>query len=209
MPTARRPPRRALLATLPLVLLLGSGCTGDDPARQVEPSAPTTLLSSIDTTRVTVARAAFCDRLGPESAEEALGGEVDSSSSYGNGEPAQLGDGVRDVAHEFGCSWTAAGGATARAWVFAPPVTRARARRLQDEALGPRCAATKDVGFGAPSVATLCATPEGTEQGHFGLFGDAWLSCTLTLPRRDAGLPDQPERVSAWCAAVLRAAADE
>jgi hypothetical protein len=115
---------------------------------------------------------------------------------------------VKDVAHEFGCAWTAADGAVARAWVFAPPVTRARAHALRDAELRPRCTVAKGTQFGTPSVATRCRTAEGSEQGYFGLFGDAWLSCTLTLPGADAST-DQPERTSHWCAAVLLAASAE
>jgi hypothetical protein len=209
MPVVRRSPRLALLAALPLVLAGVSACEDDRPTRPATvPTASSTPLASIRTTEVAVARAGFCDRVAPARAADALGAEVESSTSYSNGEPTRLAPGVRDVAHEFGCTWTAANGAIARAWVFAPPVTRARARDLRDAEVRSPCAAAQGPRFGAPSVAVRCATGEGTEQGYFGLFGDAWLSCTLTLPARDDST-DQPERTSRWCAAVLLAAAKE
>lgn len=213
MSAVRRSPRRgrapALLAALALLLPGLSACRGDDPAKPATVHTPrSTPLASIETTGLAVARADFCARVAPGQAQQALGAEVASSRSYANGQPARLGPGVKDVAHEFGCTWTAAGGAVARAWVFAPPVTLARARLLRDAALRPGCTAVKGPRFGAPSVATACRTAAGDEQGYFGLFGDAWLSCTLTLPAADTST-DQPERTSRWCAAVLLAASAE
>jgi hypothetical protein len=209
MPAVRRSPRLALLAALPLVLAGVSACQEDKPTEPATvPTAPSTPLESIETTGLAVARADFCERVAPAQAQEALGAEVASSTSYANGEPARLGPGVKDVAHEFGCAWKAADGAVARAWVFAPPVTRARAHDLRDAALRRGCAAAKGSRFGAPSVTTLCTSDEGNEEGYFGLFGDAWLSCTLTLPAGPTA-NDQPERTSRWCAAVLLAASAE
>ncbi|MCW2794489.1 MAG: hypothetical protein JWO76_3587 [Nocardioides sp.] len=213
MPAVRRSPRRAQLAALPVVLTLGlgglAGCQGDPPHEPATvPSASSTPLASVDTNALTVPRADFCGLVAPAQAREALGAEVASSTSYANGDPARLAPGVRDVAHEFGCTWTAADGAVARAWVFAPPVTRARANALRRDELRPGCTRAKGPAYGAPSVATRCSGHgrEGTELGYFGLFGDAWLSCTLTLPP-GADWRGQPERADRWCAAVLLAAA--
>ena len=190
-----------------LLLSVLSACQADQPAPPSADPTPsaTTPLAAIDTSALVVARADFCARIAPTQAQDALGAEIKSSKSYANGQPARLAAGLKDVAHEFGCTWAAANGAIARAWVFAPPVTRPRARDLRDAALRQGCSATKGARFGNASVATRCRTDEGVEEGYFGLFGDAWLSCTLTLPPRDAA-NDQPERTSRWCGAVVLAA---
>lgn len=71
------------------------------------------------------------------------------------------------------------------------------------EAPGRGCSSTRDVGFGSPSVSTRCTGDGTTEESYRGLFGDAWLTCTLSTP----GDPvDLPERTSAWCVSVLEAA---
>ena len=60
--------------------------------------------------------------------------------------------------------------------------------------------------FGSPAVTTRCRTPKGgIEVGDFGLFGDAWLSCTLGS-RAEEDRADLAERTSRWCAAVVTAA---
>ena len=102
-------------------------------------------------------RADFCDRVPPADAQRALGAEVARSTSYGNGEPAALGRGVRDISHEFGCTWTAADGTRARAWVFAPPITLARAGQLTSAATGSGCRAVPGAPpFGSPTTAVRC-----------------------------------------------------
>ena len=85
---------------------------------------------------------------------------------------------MRDVAHEYGCSWRAADGTVASAWVFAPPVTAARAAELAARgrprgrlpAGHRRPGVRRSVGRGATVAASIA---------FHGLFGDAWLSCSL------------------------------
>jgi len=139
-----------------------------------------------------------------EAVAEAVGGEPESSTSYDNGERAKLDDGLRDVAHEFGCRW-ARPGTTARAWVFAPPVTarsaREVARSVREE---PGCEPVADApDFGKPSSALVCATGKRREVSYRGLFGDTWLTCTLSSAAPRAELVDRAGR---WCVAVLEAA---
>ena len=97
-------------------------------------------------------------------------------SAYRSGQRIRISDDVADVVHEFGCRWTAGDG-TAEAWVFVPPVTRERAAGLVRDG----CRGVDGPAFGDPSVA--CRTEAaGSETFTFrGLFGDAWLSCRLTL----------------------------
>jgi hypothetical protein len=208
MPAARRP-RILLAAVLPLLVAGLAACDGGQPQGQPSgtPPGPTsTPLTALDTAGLVVPRVSFCDRVAPVDAQRALGSEVASSSSYGNGDQTQLTARVRDVAHEFGCIWTAGDDTRARAWVFTPPVTLARARQLRRTAAGPGCRVlTAASAFGAPSVAVRCREPGGLVRTTFsGLFGDAWLSCELDVAGpRVAGLTDRTGR---WCVTVARAA---
>ncbi len=192
-------------------LVLLAGVTACEADQAPEPSAPpptptSTPLASIDTSALVVPRATFCARVSPADAQTALGGEVASSASYGNGERARLTPTVRDVAHEYGCSWTSTDDTRARAWVFAPPVTTARARELRRAADGPGCRALSQApSFGRPGVAVRCVDGDRVRVALSGLFGDAWLSCELEVERGGAGtgLVDQTGQ---WCVTVAQAA---
>ena len=113
---------------------------------------------------------------------------------------------MKDVSHEFGCTWTA-GRRDHRARLglraadhpgpgHRPGALRARPGVRQ----GPAAR------FGRPSLASRCRTSEGVERGYRGLFGDAWLSCTLLGPGRKEPA-DLSARADHWCAAVATAAA--
>lgn len=200
--TSRRVAAGAVAAA---VLLAGctTGSSGPPPSPDDTPAAEPTPLESYDVEGVAVLRSPFCDRVSPTGIEHALDSAAASHRDYGNGDRVRLPDGTRAIAHEYGCEWTGTDGVTARAWVFVPPVTRARARRLVDEALSGRCSRTGTGGFGTPSVATRCRTDEGVQRSWRGLFGDAWLVCTLT----GADPADVREvRTSEWCVSVLDAA---
>ncbi|GCD90969.1 hypothetical protein [Nocardioides sp. LS1] len=196
----------AVVAVLALVGI--SSCDGGSSSPDAAPSASVTKLSDLDTTAMVVARDAFCSGIGPDTLQSALGTTHYDGLAYNNGEHARLVRGVRDVAHEYDCTWRAQDGSVARAWVFAPPVTVDRASQLRDAAVGRGCQGTKDAGFGKPSVATRCGTPRGHFQGYYGLFGDAWLSCTLAVPGKQEPA-DLTERASDWCAAVALAASGQ
>ncbi len=169
------------------------------PDGQPEPSS----LASYDTTGVNVVRGPFCDRVSPTGIEHALGDVPADSEEWTNGDVQRLPDGTRDRVQEFGCRWTAADGTQASAWVFAPPVTRPQARDLVRDAVGERCVATQGDEYGTPSVAVRCTKGGVTEDSLRGLFGDAWLTCTLAT--RDEPI-DLPERTSEWCVQVVEAA---
>jgi hypothetical protein len=193
---------RPLLAAA--VLLVAAGCSGDEPEPAPTPTrAP---LSALDTASVVVVRGELCTRLADASVEAALGGPAAAADAYGNGDTAELADGVRDVAHEYGCAWTGADGTTARAWVLAPPVTAGRANRLQAAATrADGCEPLPDAPrFGARSAAVRCADDGAVVASYRGLFGDAWLSCSLRAP--DAAAADLPDRATTWCTDVLHAA---
>ena len=198
---------RSWRATVAALVVLLAGCTpSTSPPEPAPPSSTPTLLpatlESYDADGVAVSRAPFCDRVSPTGIEHALGRAARSHREYGNGDRIRLPDGTRTIAHEYGCEWQAPGVA-ARAWVFVPPVSRGRAGRLVDEALSGRCSRTGSGQYGRPSVAARCRTDEGVERSWRGLFGDAWLVCTLTA-RSPSGATAQ--RTSEWCVSVLEAA---
>jgi hypothetical protein len=190
-----------------VVLLLAlSACTPDNgPAATpttTNPSPPS--LTEIDSTRVGVARAAFCDRVAATAVDAAVGKTGAELTSWNNGDPLPAA-GPGEVAHEYGCRWDV-GRTTALAWVFAPPVTVSKAEQLIGESTGGKCAALPGgPKFGAPSVAVRCDlnAPTTVLQLH-GLFGDAWLSCALI--HSGAGTNVTVPRLRDWCAAVLDAA---
>lgn len=201
-----------VLTALPVstgVLVLGE----ETPAATPEPEAPSytsTPLADFDTSVVAVRRAPFCDRLADEAVVEALGSEAGATTSYRNGQSAELAPGLEDVAHEYGCRISGARGAEVRAWMFAPPVTRDRATDLVEDAAGREgCArATPSPAYGAPSVAVICPAGDRSWVSFRGLFGDAWLVCSLAAPARLTE-QEQLDRTGRWCVAVAQAASSE
>ena len=207
MSDARRLTAATLVAALSLVGI--SSCQGghDKPTPSGTPTEVSTPLESMSTEGLVVQRDAFCSGIGPHALQDALGGSDYHGKSYNNGDPARLTAGTKDVAHEFDCTWSTGDGTVARAWVFAPPVRRIQAKQLAKASLRPGCSAAHGAAYGAPSVATRCGTRKGIEEGYFGLFGDAWLSCTLSARKPEPA--DLAERTSRWCAAVVKAASGQ
>ncbi|CAN5501388.1 hypothetical protein BH09ACT12_BH09ACT12_35780 [soil metagenome] len=181
-----------------------TGCTREEqkPPAEAEPSS--TPLEDFATDEVSVARAEFCARVAPSAVADALGGDAADSGSWANGDRTGLADGVRDVAHEYGCSWTAADGTAARAWVFAPPVTTTEAAQLARQAgrVDGCRTRTSAPAYGAPSTAVSCRADGRGRTTYQGLFGDAWLTCSLEAP----GAAPAPDRTGRWCVAVAQAA---
>lgn len=178
------------------------------PATPAAPEADPTVapLEEVETGGLTVVRAPFCAGIADEAVEVALGREPVRSTAWENGEEVALTPRLTDVAHEHGCSW-AAGRTTARGWVFAPPVTAGRARQLVRSATaGGGCGSVADApDFGRPGAALVCERSGAREASYRGLFGDAWLVCTLTdAASRDRA--DLLDRASRWCAAVVTTA---
>jgi hypothetical protein len=195
-----------IAAVLVALAIAAAGCSGDDDAPPEESSVTPTPLSEFATDTLTVARADFCSQVAPGAVEDALGGRSQSADAWANGDRARLTQGVTDVAHEYGCRWTTADGTTAQGWVFAPPVTPGQAERLRHAAAqADGCEPVPNAPrFGSRSVAVRC--DDGTTAYH-GLFGDAWLSCSLTGPAGDDAADDAVDRTGRWCVAVAQASA--
>ena len=205
-------PQRVTGVTLVLVLAVSvAACSGSDSSSPPAASSPTaatdaaTPLQDLDTTALVVRRGPFCDAVDPAAVERALGEEPADVSAYRSGQRIKVSDNVADVVHEFGCRWTA-GDDTAEAWVFAPPVTRGRAASLARDIDKPAvCADGTGPAFGEPWARCLTTKGQAATLTYGGLFGDAWLGCTLTLTSGSIG--DVDERGEQWCAAVATGAA--
>jgi hypothetical protein len=213
---ARR--RRSIVrGTLAAVALMATGAvvfTGlqsrepdrSSTARPTPTPSPTpTPLASLDLSGLPIQRAPFCDELDQGDVEDALGGPVSGTAHYDSGDRVALAAGLTDVSHEFGCTFDAATGAQARAWVFAEPVTVPVGRSIIAETRsGTGCTVVgKAPTFGTPSVGTLCRTgkPAGQVVTLRGLFGDAWLSCQLSTPGA-TGADQTVQRAEQWCVRV-------
>lgn len=204
-----------LVVVVSVIVTRGGGDGDPDAARagtgRAEPSEPTpaaplsTRIADLDTGALTVQRAGFCDLVAPETLEAALGGPPADVTTYGNGESAAISAEVDDIAHEYGCRWRR-GPLTLRAWVFAPPVTSADAGRLvRDARSAEGCDVQRDApAFGEPSIARTCPAGKGFGASYRGLFGDAWLACSLTARGDRESVLTQADP---WCAAVAEAAA--
>jgi hypothetical protein len=185
-------------------VVLASGGS-DEPTPEKEASFTTTPLSTYDATGAVVTRGSFCDAIDDRQVSAALAGDPVESSSWENGDTIDLGNGVEDVTHEFGCHYTGADATVAQAWVFAPPVDPEQAQRLVNSAAkGPGCEAGAGPTFGTPTLALTCTKDGVARASYRGLFGAAWLVCEVARP---AGATwDVVDRAGRWCVGVLEAA---
>lgn len=200
MPRRRTP--ALLLAILLAILLATSACSGSDSPQPAAPAADR--IAELEPATMDLARVEFCDLITPRAVRAALRGPSTASESWGNGEKPPLEDSATDVTHEFGCSWTRAGGFAARAWVFARPVTRGFADRvIRSAGDRPRCVTRPGTAFGAPSMTQVCTLPgKRSRVRHAGLFGDTWITCEIAGP---AGKASPRQRADTWCARVASA----
>ncbi|WP_122816702.1 hypothetical protein [Nocardioides pantholopis] len=179
---------------------------GEDEGPVAVPSIP---LAEFDTTGLAVRRDGFCDRVDPDRVVEAVGGDPVDELSWTPGDQGP--PGVDDIVHEYGCSWTGPNARTATAWVFAPPVTAKRAAQLSRSAARARgCTPVAGApAYGAESSALVCTSEAQSVVSFRGLFGDAWLVCSLGEPPTadPVAVADLEDRAGRWCVAVASAAA--
>ena len=172
----------AVLAAL-LATALGA-CSASDPPTGATASRPApTALVDLDPAQMTIPRIAFCDLVPERDVLDALGGPTKATTTWGNGDPAPVGE--QEVAHEFGCAWTGTDGVVARAWIFGRPVSAGFARVLVHQARREAgCRSRLSADFGRPTVLQRCelAAPDGAGREQLrvrraGLFGATWLTC--------------------------------
>jgi len=199
-------PLLALLVAFVVALSLAGCSDEDEPERQVEVNP--TPIDAFVADSVQVARASFCSRLADDAVEGAIG-EVASTRHYGNGERARVAGNVRDVAHEYNCTFVGSSGDVARAWVFVPRVTRQQARALVDGVRRQKgCRVLDGHSFGSPGTGSLCVSGSRKEAAYRGLFVDAWLSCSITDGGREK-LSEKAllKKAGDWCVQAATAAA--
>jgi hypothetical protein len=199
----------ALRTALPVVLGLGLTACSDATPPAPKATAPTPL-ASYDGASAAVQRISFCTRI-PSAAVTAAVGKLGGTRHYANGEQAPD---TGDVAHEHGCIFDGESGMSAKAWVFAPPVTPEQAQALIAAASTlPGCQPVDAYAFGSPSLGTLCRGQASTTVTYRGLFGDAWLNCAVTAPvaapPTDVAQDDKTltDRAGTWCVQVAATAA--
>jgi hypothetical protein len=204
--SARRPAGRGICRGAAVAVALGlllSGCSQEKKEATPEP-APTPI-ASLNTVAMQIPRIKFCGLVPASAVAEAVGGKPDSDASYGNGDEEALPDVGSDVVHEIGCSWTGKDGVSARAWVFARPISTAFARTVI--ASGRRtdgCHRVPGPAYGKPSLTQLCQRPDGEQRvRHAGLFGQTWLTCELTGAK--VAHTELSTRADAWCVEVANA----
>lgn len=188
-----------------LAVTVLAGCGGDDAPTTV-PSSVATPISELRTDDLSLVRVEFCDLVDRAAVRRALAGAARSATSWGNGDPVPGGS-PGDIGHEVGCAWKGSGGRTARAWVFARPVSESFATSLvastADQA---RCRVVDGPRFGSPTVSQVCSlTQPGVPGGitrvrYAGLFGDTWLTCEVTGPRAERS--QVKVRSAAWCVSI-------
>ncbi len=210
MPT---PLRTFVAAGVVTVAAVGVGLllTEAEPQSPAPVAVPSIPLAEYDTSAVTARRAPFCEAVSPERVAEALGAAPGASATWAPGDlaPASAGAAAGDVVAEHGCTWSVEGGRTASTWVFSPPVTAERAGRLvQAAGRAEGCAPVPDAAaYGAPSAGLVCERGDaGVEVSFRGLFGDAWLACSLSGPAAEPR-PELTDAAGRWCVAAAVAAA--
>jgi hypothetical protein len=169
-----------------------------------KPSA--TPLARVDLSGLALPRTSPCTQVEKLGVESALGSAVTASEHYAPGDRVQLGPGLRDVAQEFGCSYRSSTGAEARVWLFSQPVSRGDAARVLGQvrtAKGCRALQGGPV-FGSPTTTTSCLVGRTRTVAMRGLFGNAWLTCELTVPPGGGG-SDPVRRTQRWCVGVATA----
>jgi hypothetical protein len=199
----------AALAIAVTAAALVFGPSGDQPdsseaaTPSVSPSPSVTpTRAPLDLSNLPVTRTLTCDAVDDAALATALDGAPTGATSYVSGDRAEVAPGVTDTAHEDLCGFESPR-AEARVWVFAAPVSTPQARRLvRGVRSTPRCTfPADDTGFGTPGLTSVCTRGETVVATLRGLFGDAWLSCELSVSGRPG--PDAVRaRADRWCVHV-------
>ena len=176
----------------------------DDPAPPAPPKPTTVPVADLDLSGLAAVRAPFCEALDPTALSDLLGRDPRRRSTWSPGDRVRLEEGLVDVADEYGCSFVRRG-VTARAWLFAQPVSRREAGGyVEERRRTPGCRAAGVLSFGSPGVVQACRVAGKSPArvvAMAGRFGDGWLTCEVTAAPASAGA-GLIERAQRWCAAV-------
>ncbi len=209
--SARRPcPRgsrrsRSTLLVCISGIALGLVLAGCAQEKKATPPASPTPIASLNTQAMQVPRIEFCSLVPKSAISDALGGKPDSDAAYGNGDEEELVGLGKDVVHELGCSWNTDEGVSARAWVFARPVSTSFARSVVASGRRtPGCRTVPGPEYGEPSATQLCKQADGAQRvRHSGLFGETWVTCELSAT--DLETSALRTRADDWCVQIANA----
>ena len=194
----------AIGVTALALVLVPAAETPRSPAATPTPSSSpdTATRAPLDVSKLPIARTLPCEAVDDPALATALGAEPTGSTSYVSGDRVEVAPGVTDTAHEDLCGFEAAG-AQAKVWVFAAPVSTPQAHRIvRDVRATPRCSFPADAtGFGTPGLTGVCTRGDTVTTTLRGLFGDAWLSCELSVSGA-AGADAVRSRADRWCVHV-------
>ncbi len=182
--------------------LLLTGCAQE---KKAAPEPEPTPIANLNTVAMQVPRIEFCGLVRDEAISAALGGEPESDAAYKNGDEEELPDIGTEVVHEIGCSWTGEDGSTARAWVFARPISATFAETVVAASRRtPGCRTVPGPTYGKPAMTQVCRLIGGEQRvRHAGLFGQTWLTCELAAG--EVGVPELRTRTDRWCVEVANA----
>jgi hypothetical protein len=193
--------RRIVLRSLTGVAAIALGCAGCGPSGspRVAPTPEPTPLARLNTAAMALPRIDFCTLVPPTAVKDALAAAHGTPKRWGNGQGTDLPGVGEQVVAEHGCAWTA-GTAAARAWTFAPPVSRTFASAVAAQARRQgNCHDLSGPPFGQPSLTQLCSDGATHRVRHAGLFGDTWLTCEVADA---APVRAVRHRADAWCVQV-------
>ncbi len=188
------------------VLLLIGGCAKGPAAPTGPKSVAPTPITRLNADALVLARVDFCTLVPAGAIQDAVGGSGSvTKKTWRNGDRAEVGNGVSDVVHEFGCSWSR-GGDAASAWIFARSVSPAYAGKvLAKTSHRQGCTASTGPHFGTPSQRQVCRLADGSHRVRdSGLFGDTWLTCQVSGPAGETSA-SIGKRADAWCVQVANA----
>ena len=186
-----------------------AGARPDAATSETPKSTPTpapTPIGQLNTDAMTLARVDFCALLPDPAVRKALGGGLGDQVSWRNGERAQIDTDTRDVAHEYGCAWTARTVRRQRVDLRAPDHLRVRQGGAREDL------APEGLHGRRPGPTSAARTGSRTAGSPTAPSGSGWPGCSRTpsSPARCRPRPKEndqtlAERADEWCVQVANA----
>ena len=193
---------RILLVLVAAAALL-TGCRGETTP-STAPTPTTIPIERLNTEQLMLPRIDFCTLVPAAAVDRALGSKAWKVHDWHNGDQARLTAGREDVVAEHLCQWSAKSGqSTARAWMFARPVSAKFAREVirtqrRPDSEGRDCRGEPTPYFGSPSLLQTCPG-DVVRVRRAGLFHDTWLTCEVSDAASVAAVR---QRADDWCSEV-------